>query len=119
MAVQEGRLDEKSVDECLDRLIDLILETDGSIKASPKKFDVEAHHAFAEKCAEESIVLLKNEKNILPLKKKERIALIGEFAERPRYQGAGVVDRQSHKAGELSRCGEGKRAGLHWIRERL
>lgn len=88
-AVQEGRLEEKSVDECLDRLIDLILETDGAIKASPKKFDVEAHHAFAEKCAEESIVLLKNEKNILPLKKKERIALIGEFAERPRYQGAG------------------------------
>ena len=88
-AVQEGRLDEKVVDECLDRLIDLILKTDRAVKASPKKFDVEAHHAFAEKCAEESIVLLKNEKNILPLKKKERIALIGEFAERPRYQGAG------------------------------
>lgn len=88
-AVQEGRLDEKVVDECLDRLIDLILKTDRAVKASPKKFDVEAHHAFAEKCAEESIVLLKNEKNTLPLKKKERIALIGEFAERPRYQGAG------------------------------
>ena len=64
-AVQEGRLDEKVVDECLDRLIDLILETDRAVKASPKKFDVEAHHAFAEKCAEESIVLLKNEKNTL------------------------------------------------------
>lgn len=88
-AVQEGRLDEKVVDECLDRLIDLILKTDRAVKASPKKFDVEAHHVFAEKCAEESIVLLKNEKNTLPLKKKERIALIGDFAERPRYQGAG------------------------------
>ena len=88
-AVQEGRLDEKVVDECLDRLIDLILKTDRAVKASPKKFDVEAHHVFAEKCAEESIVLLKNEKNTLPLKKKERIALIGDFAEHPRYQGAG------------------------------
>ncbi len=88
-AVQEGRLDEAIVDECLDRLLDLILETDKAVKSSPKEFDKEAHHAFAEKCAEESIVLLKNENGLLPLDKTTRIAVIGDFAENPRYQGAG------------------------------
>ena len=53
------------------------------------KFDVEKHHAFAQKASEQSIVLLKNENNILPLKKGSKVAVIGEFAQKARYQGAG------------------------------
>ncbi len=59
---------------------------------NPKKgkpFDVEAHHAFARKASEQSIVLLKNEENILPLKPGSKVAVIGEFAKKARYQGAG------------------------------
>jgi len=54
-----------------------------------KPFDVEAHHAFAQKASEQSIVLLKNEGGILPLKKGSKVAVIGEFAQKARYQGAG------------------------------
>ena len=50
---------------------------------------MEKHHGLARKAAEESIVLLKNDNNILPLKKGTRVAIIGDFAKTPRYQGAG------------------------------
>ena len=53
------------------------------------KFDVEGHHALARKAAEESVVLLKNSNNILPLKPGTKVAVIGDFAKTPRYQGAG------------------------------
>ena len=54
-----------------------------------EEFDVQEHHEFARKALEQSIVLLKNENNILPLKKKTKTVIIGEFAEKPRIQGAG------------------------------
>ena len=57
--------------------------------AKGKTFDVEAHHNLARKAAEESIVLLKNEEQILPLKPGTKVAVIGDFAKTPRYQGAG------------------------------
>ena len=87
-ALEDGTLDESVVDECLDRLIDWILRTDKVIKAAPEQFDVEAHHAFAQKCAEDSIVLLKNE-GVLPLAGDEKVCVIGDYAKHPRYQGAG------------------------------
>jgi beta-glucosidase len=52
------------------------------------KADFEAHHELARKAAGESIVLLKND-GALPLKGDEKIAVIGSFAEIPRYQGVG------------------------------
>ena len=53
------------------------------------RFDRDAHHELAIKAATEGSILLKNEDDILPIKKDSRIALIGEFAKLPRYQGAG------------------------------
>ena len=87
--IKDGKLDEDIVDELLDRLLDLILTTDKAVKAAPKEFNKEAHHIFAEKCAEACMVLLKNEKNALPLNKDEKVCIIGDFAKNPRYQGAG------------------------------
>lgn len=87
-AVKSGELDEAVLDENLERLIRLILTTDQALKNTPDKFDVEDHDAFAERCAEESVVLLKND-GILPLSKDESVCVIGEFAQNPRYQGAG------------------------------
>lgn len=85
--LKDGKLDMQKVDEALDRLIDLVLTTDRAVKASDKEFDVEAHHAFARRCAEESTVLLKNE-GVLPIG-KEKVCFIGDFADQPRFQGAG------------------------------
>lgn len=87
-AVKEGKLKESAVDECVDRLLEAVLTLTKNGEA-PAEFDKEAHHALARRAACESAVLLKNEENILPLKEGTRVALIGDFAFEPRYQGAG------------------------------
>ena len=89
-AIYEGRISEDEVDVRVDELLDVMLATRAAVDPlKGKPFDIEAHHAFAQKCSEQSIVLLKNEDNILPLKKGSRVAVIGEFAQKARYQGAG------------------------------
>lgn len=87
-AVKEGKLKESAVDECVDRLLEAVLALTKNGE-TPEEFDKEAHHALARRAAGESAVLLKNEENILPLKPGTRVALIGDFAFEPRYQGAG------------------------------
>ncbi len=89
-AVEEGKLAESVIDERVDALLDAVLETSKAYKAyGSDKFDEAAHHAIARKAAAHSAVLLKNEGNILPLKKGVKAAIIGDFAFDPRYQGAG------------------------------
>lgn len=89
-AVKAGRIHEEWIDQMVSELLDVILPTAEAVaKKRGHQFDMEAHHALARKASEQSVVLLKNENNILPLKKGIKTALIGEFAENPRYQGAG------------------------------
>ena len=88
-AVQEGRLPEEAVDACVDRMITAVLTLTKENDRKIADFDREAHHALARKAASQSAVLLKNKDGILPLKPGTRVALIGDFAFEPRYQGAG------------------------------
>ncbi len=89
-AVKAGRLSEELLDRRVDELLDVILSVTRAVKPlEGKPFDIDAHHNLAAKASEQSIVLLKNEGNILPLKKGARVAVIGEFAQKARYQGAG------------------------------
>ncbi|MBP3676769.1 MAG: glycoside hydrolase family 3 C-terminal domain-containing protein, partial [Agathobacter sp.] len=99
--VQDGVLTEEELDQRLDELLDVILTTHEGLKNAKEArsigtttmteqgFDVEAHHALARKVAEEGIVLLKNDDNVLPLTGKTKVAIVGDFAQTPRYQGAG------------------------------
>ena len=87
-AVKAGTLSEDVIDQRLDEYLNVLFATVIPADA-PKEFDVEAHHAMARKAAEHTIVLLKNEDNILPLKAGASVAVIGDFAQTPRYQGAG------------------------------
>lgn len=88
--IQEGVLSEAELDQRLDELLDVIFSThEGAKKANCTSYDVEAHHELARRVAEEAIVLLKNEDNILPIKKETKVVIVGDFAETPRYQGAG------------------------------
>ncbi|MCR5452007.1 MAG: glycoside hydrolase family 3 C-terminal domain-containing protein [Lachnospiraceae bacterium] len=88
-AVNRGELPEEILDKRVDELLDLILSTTNAAKGHSDKFDINGHHELAKKAAGECAVLLKNEENILPLKKGTKVAVIGDFAFVPRYQGAG------------------------------
>lgn len=87
-AIGEGRLNEALLDERVDTLLDVIFDTEKELK-NACVYDAKEHHAFARKIAAECVVLLKNEKNILPISNDKKIAVIGDFAKIPRYQGAG------------------------------
>ena len=87
-AVKRGELDEKVLDQTVERLLKIIFKAVDSRKRGTT-YDQQAHHKLAIKIAGESMVLLKNQDNILPLKKEGTIAIIGEFAKKPRYQGGG------------------------------
>ncbi len=88
-AVENGDLEEAVLDQRLDELLNVIFSTHQATEdAKGKTFDVEAHHNLARKAAEESIVLLKNEDQD-SVKPGTKVAVIGDFAKVPRYQGAG------------------------------
>ena len=87
-AVKEGRLSMDLLDQRVDEFLRLVFSTINA-PAAGKEFDKEGHHQLAAHAAEETVVLLKNEGDILPLAEGTRVAVIGEFAQKPRYQGAG------------------------------
>ncbi len=88
-AVRDGSLDEAVLDTAAGRVLDLVRKSTGGAGAVAGPLDVDAHHALAREAAGRSIVLLKNDGAILPLAKDSALAVIGEFADKPRYQGAG------------------------------
>ncbi len=87
-AVRNGKLSESVVDDNADRMLTLIKKSEAAFKDG-YTYDKEAHHKLAAKICGQSIVLLKNEDKILPVGKEKKIAVIGEMARAPRYQGAG------------------------------
>ncbi len=95
-AVKNGTLAEKDVDIAAERVLKFVyayLEN----RVPGIKLDYERHHAKARQMAAESMVLLKNEGNILPLSKEKKVAFIGKFAEAPRFQGGGSSHVNSYK----------------------
>ena len=88
-AVKSGKLKQSVLDKTVERILRIVFKfVDGKKEGN---FDKEAHHKLVAEIAKESMVLLKNEKNILPLKEKdaESILFVGEFAKTPRYEGGG------------------------------
>ena len=94
-AVKNGTLEESVLDTAVERILNIIFKyTDNRQEG---RFDLEADHEIAKEIAEESMVLLKND-GILPLKAGEqKIAFIGKFAEKPRFQGGGSSHINSFK----------------------
>ncbi len=86
--VKNGNLSMEDLDACVRRMLSFIFRCEEN-RSLPYICDMEANHTLAREVAAQSAVLLKNENAILPLKQGVKIALLGEFAESPRYQGAG------------------------------
>ena len=103
-AVQSGKITEADVDARRDELLTLVRDTSAAVQKHSRSFDADAHHALARRAAAESAVLLKNDGGILPLATGARVAVIGDFAETPRYQGAGSSAVNSIKVDTLLDC---------------
>ncbi|MGT2912023.1 glycoside hydrolase family 3 C-terminal domain-containing protein [Streptococcus cameli] len=85
-AVKDGRLSETILDQRVDELLAVVLDLAAQEK---KTVDYAVQDEIARKAAADSLVLLKNDEGILPLAADQSLAIVGEFAKNPRYQGAG------------------------------
>ena len=112
-AVETGKISESDVDARLDELLTLLLDTHAAVENHSRSFDADAHHALARRAAGESVVLLKNDDALLPLAEGTRVAVIGDFAETPRYQGAGSSAVNSIKVDTFLDCLND--SGLHSV----
>src|SRR3954453_2577474 len=86
-AVQAGEVTTDVLDARVRTVLELVAKGMPVLDLD-ESFDADAHHALAREAAAESVVLLKND-GLLPLPADARIAVIGEFARTPRFQGAG------------------------------
>lgn len=93
-AVQEGSLKEETLDLAVERILNIVYRY--AENRQNEEFSREKDHQKAAEIARQCIVLLKNEAQVLPLAQDEKIALIGGFAENPRYQGGGSSHINSH-----------------------
>ncbi len=105
-AVKNGTLAEQDVDTAVERVLQFVyayLEN----RDPNAKFQYERDHEKARQMAAESMVLLKNEGNILPLSKEKKVAFLGKFAELPRFQGGGSSHVNSFKVVGAVEAAEG------------
>lgn len=87
-AVNEGKIPESAVDRAAERIVIIVLRY-LEHRDPAAMFDRGVHHHLARRIARESMVLLKNEKNLLPIRGNQKVAFIGKFAKEPRFQGGG------------------------------
>jgi beta-glucosidase len=115
-AVAAGELSEAQVDRAVERILTLV-ERAGR-REPLASFDIDAHHELAREAAAASIVLLKNEQRILPLDPDRggAVAVIGEFARTPRYQGAGSSQVNPTRLDSALEALQGRLAGRRELR---
>lgn len=95
-AVQNGTLEENVLDTTCERILNIVYRYMEN-RDENAVFDLESDHETAREVAHETIVLLKNEDEVLPLKKGAKVAFIGKYAQKPRYQGGGSSHINSKK----------------------
>jgi beta-glucosidase len=94
-AYQKGELTLEIIDQRVRKVLELIAKS--AAEKQQLNCDFEENHKLAQQIAEEGIVLLKNEAEILPLQTSDKIAVIGKFAEEPRFQGGGSSHMTPYK----------------------
>lgn len=87
-AVDDGSLPGSVLATAAGRMAALASKAAGNARPETR-WDIDEHHALARSVAARCAVLLKNDHAVLPLEPRGTIAVIGEFATEPRYQGGG------------------------------
>ena len=105
-AVRSGKLDEAVVDQAVERILNIVYRFVEHAKPETP-WDKEAQHLLAAEVAADCMVLLKNEEGILPLSREDEIAFIGEFSEKPRFQGGGSSHINCFKTTSALEAAEG------------
>ncbi len=105
-AVREGKLDEALVDQACERILNIVYRYSESARPDTP-WDKEAQHALAAEIAAQCMVLLKNDGDILPLDRADKVAFIGEFAAKPRFQGGGSSHINCFKTTSALEAAEG------------
>lgn len=95
-AINDGSLDEKDLDKCVERILDFVFKSVENHK-SEAIFDREKDHILARDVAKECMVLLKNDNNVLPLESTDYVLFVGGFVDAPRFQGGGSSHINSYK----------------------
>ncbi len=105
-AVRAGRLDEAVLDRAVERILTVNYRYLENAKPETP-WDKEDDHLLSARIAGECMVLLKNEDSILPLNREDSVAFIGEFAEKPRFQGGGSSHINSFRKTSALEAAEG------------
>ena len=95
-AVREGLLDEAVLDKACEEILEVVFKYEDH-RDQKAVFDREKDHVLARQVAEETMVLLKNEAKILPLNSRQKVAFIGKYAKKPRFQGGGSSHVNAYK----------------------
>ncbi|TFG83323.1 MAG: glycosyl hydrolase [Erysipelotrichales bacterium] len=99
-AIESGKMTLDELDENAARVLKLIEKSIPSFQKETT-YDIAKHRRLARKVAANSIVLLKNEEHMLPLPKDAALLIIGELADKARYQGSGSSKINPHQVESL------------------
>lgn len=94
-AVHEGRLQESTLDRSVLRVLKMAKKY-STVNQPDVTYDRDEQHEFARQLADDSIVLLKNDHDLLPVKHGQSMVMVGELAKKPRYQGGGSSKVNAH-----------------------
>ncbi|WP_407645388.1 beta-glucosidase [Halanaerobium kushneri] len=87
-AVEAGNLSEDSLNRAAERVLKIVFKAIEN-ETDYLNYNKDQHHKLAREIAADSMVLLKNKNQILPLSEKESFGVVGAFAKKPRFQGGG------------------------------
>lgn len=104
-AVEDGRLSQSDIDRCARRILNLVMN--GTQAMTGDSCDYDAHHTLSRDAAAAGAVLLKNEDNLLPLKKDEDVLVVGSMAKEMRFQGSGSSHINASRLSQPLSCFEG------------
>ena len=113
-AVKSGELDEKVLNRAVERMLKVIFSYVDH-RHSEAVFDRDKDHEKSVEIETECAVLLENN-GVLPMKEEQKIVYIGEFAEKPRYQGGGSSHINSSKVVSALEAAQEKNRNVTYVK---